>query len=127
MPGRLIVVATPIGNLEDLSSRAAQTLREVDLVACEDTRRTGRLMAHLGAKRLAEFLAEDDPTVSAGNFEDPYRHFFWKFESGKKFGDLDQLPEGAADNLQRLDLQVGDERRDQVFTITRYRFRVDSP
>jgi 16S rRNA (cytidine1402-2'-O)-methyltransferase len=51
MPGRLIVVATPIGNLEDLSSRAAQTLREADLVACEDTRRTGRLMAHLGAKR----------------------------------------------------------------------------
>lgn len=51
MPGRLIVVATPIGNLEDLSSRAAQTLREVDLVACEDTRRTGRLLAHLGAKR----------------------------------------------------------------------------
>ena len=83
--------------------------------------------AHLGAKRLAEFLAEDDPIVSNGHFEDPHRHFFWKFESGKKFGDLDQLPEGAADNLQRLDLQVGDERRDQAFTITRYRFRVDSP
>jgi len=51
MPGKLIIVATPIGNLEDLSSRAAQTLREADLVACEDTRRTGRLLAHLGAKR----------------------------------------------------------------------------
>jgi len=51
MPGKLIIVATPIGNLEDLSSRAAQALREADLVACEDTRRTGRLLAHLGAKR----------------------------------------------------------------------------
>jgi len=51
MPGKLIVVATPIGNLEDLSSRAAQALREADLIACEDTRRTGRLLAHLGAKR----------------------------------------------------------------------------
>jgi len=51
MPGKLTVVATPIGNLEDLSSRGAQTLREADLVACEDTRRTGRLLAHLGAKR----------------------------------------------------------------------------
>jgi 16S rRNA (cytidine1402-2'-O)-methyltransferase len=51
MPGKLTVVATPIGNLEDLSSRAAQALREADLVACEDTRRTGRLLAHLGAKR----------------------------------------------------------------------------
>jgi 16S rRNA (cytidine1402-2'-O)-methyltransferase len=51
MPGKLIVVATPIGNLEDLSSRATQVLCEADLVACEDTRRTGRLLAHLGVKR----------------------------------------------------------------------------
>lgn len=51
MPGKLIIVATPIGNLEDLSSRAAQVLCEADLVACEDTRRTGRLLAHLGVKR----------------------------------------------------------------------------
>ncbi len=83
--------------------------------------------AHLGTTRLAEFLAEEDPTVLGGSFEAPYGHYFWKFESGKRFGDLDQLPEGAADNLQRIELQVGDERRDQLFTITRFRFRVDSP
>lgn len=51
MPGTLTIVATPIGNLEDLSSRAGRALREADLIACEDTRRTGRLMAHLGTKR----------------------------------------------------------------------------
>ncbi len=47
-PGRLIVVATPIGNLGDLSPRAAEALRTADVVAAEDTRRTGRLLAHIG-------------------------------------------------------------------------------
>jgi len=43
-------VGTPIGNLADLSERARETLGSVDLVAAEDTRRTGRLLAHLGVK-----------------------------------------------------------------------------
>lgn len=51
MLGKLSIVATPIGNLDDLSPRAAETLRRADLVACEDTRRTGRLLAHLELKR----------------------------------------------------------------------------
>lgn len=49
-PGVLIVVATPIGNLGDLSSRAADALREADLVLAEDTRRTGKLLAHVGSE-----------------------------------------------------------------------------
>lgn len=47
--GRLVVVSTPIGNLDDLSNRAAEVLRTADLVAAEDTRRTGRLLAHIDA------------------------------------------------------------------------------
>lgn len=48
MPGKLIVVATPIGNLDDLSPRARRALVEADLVACEDTRHTGRMLSRLG-------------------------------------------------------------------------------
>jgi 16S rRNA (cytidine1402-2'-O)-methyltransferase len=48
-PGTLYVVATPIGNLGDLSPRAAEVLRGVQAVAAEDTRRTLKLFAHLGA------------------------------------------------------------------------------
>ncbi|HJG37898.1 16S rRNA (cytidine(1402)-2'-O)-methyltransferase [Enorma phocaeensis] len=61
--GRLIVVGTPIGNLGDLSPRAIEAFRRADAVCCEDTRVTGKLLAHAGVPKP---LVRCDENVIAG-------------------------------------------------------------
>jgi 16S rRNA (cytidine1402-2'-O)-methyltransferase len=65
MAGTLFVVATPIGNLEDLTFRALRTLREVDLIAAEDTRRTSRLLAHYEVRKPLVSLREHNEAREA--------------------------------------------------------------
>ena len=65
---KLFIVATPIGNLEDITLRAITTLREADVIACEDTRHTQTLLTHLGitGKRLIACHAHNEAASSQG-------------------------------------------------------------
>lgn len=64
MSGKLLVIATPLGNLSDLSPRAERALREADCIACEDTRRTARLLSRFEIDR---------PLISCHKFNEKQR------------------------------------------------------
>lgn len=71
MTGKLILCGTPIGNLEDMSPRAERSLKEADVVACEDTRRTRKLLTHFGirAKDLVVYHEGNERRQASGLFE----------------------------------------------------------
>lgn len=70
MPGTLYLVATPIGNLADITHRALQVLREVDLIACEDTRHTRKLLQHYGIdKKTVSYHEHNEQQRAAGLIE----------------------------------------------------------
>ena len=71
-PGTLFVVATPIGNLDDISARARATLGRVDLVAAEDTRRAGQLLTRIGVRTpLVSLHEHNEGGAGRGNSRGP--------------------------------------------------------
>ena len=67
MPGTLFVVATPIGNLDDVTARALRVLREVDVIAAEDTRRTAHLLARYALATPTTSLHEHNEHKKSGS------------------------------------------------------------
>jgi 16S rRNA (cytidine1402-2'-O)-methyltransferase len=96
MEGKLYVVGTPIGNLEDLTLRALRVLREADLVAAEDTRHTGLLLHHFEIKK---------PQVSYHQFNEAKRRdeFLERLRRGEKIALVsDAGMPGVSDPGERL-------------------------
>src|SRR3989338_6517664 len=96
MSGILYLVATPIGNLGDLSVRAIETLKKVDLIACEDTRHSKVLLTHYGI---------DKPLVSYFDFSEKQKTPFLieKMKNGAKVALIsDAGTPGIADPGYRL-------------------------
>ena len=63
--GTLYVIATPIGNLSDFTPRAIDLLKHCDLIACEDTRVTGKLLKHIGSKQPCVSYRDENETQQA--------------------------------------------------------------
>jgi 16S rRNA (cytidine1402-2'-O)-methyltransferase len=74
MPGTLFVVATPIGNLEDITVRALRVLRDVAIIAAEDTRRTAHLLARHAIATPTTSLYEHNEIAKAAGIVDRLRH-----------------------------------------------------
>ncbi len=76
MPGKLLVIGTPIGNLSDFPPRAVEALRGADLILCEDTRHTRKLLTHFGIKGPVDSFHEHNEDAKA-------EHFAHRIEQGE--------------------------------------------
>src|SRR3989441_5141299 len=65
MPGKLVIVGTPIGNLSDFSWRGVEALKSADLILCEDTRHTRKLLTHFGIERPVQSFHEHNEEEKA--------------------------------------------------------------
>ena len=70
MKGTLLIIGTPIGNLDDLSPRAIEALRAADLVLCEDTRHTRKLLTHFGIDKPTQRFDDHTEDARGGTFAD---------------------------------------------------------
>src|SRR4051812_47113448 len=96
MTGKLYVVGTPIGNLEDITLRAIRVLQEVDIIAAEDTRHTGILLKHFNIIK---------PQISYHQFNEARRKedLFARFERGESIALVsDAGMPGVSDPGERL-------------------------
>ena len=74
MPGVLYIVSTPIGNLEDITMRALRVLRETDVIACEDTRHTRKLLDHYGIAKPAVSYHQHNEAARAAELVERLRN-----------------------------------------------------
>lgn len=101
--GRLLVVGTPIGNLGDLSPRGREALETADVIACEDTRRTGRLLQLLGLPKRPLVVANEHTELSRAS------HLFDRLAEGETVALVsDAGMPGVSDPGQRLIAAVVD-------------------
>src|SRR5258708_9225334 len=70
MAGKLLIVGTPLGNLGDFPPRAVEALQSADLILCEDTRHTRKLLTHFRIDRPAERFDNHTEDAKAGAFAD---------------------------------------------------------
>lgn len=70
MPGKLLIVGTPLGNLGDMSPRAIEALRGADVILCEDTRHSRKLLTHFGIDRPTESHHEHNEDAAAPSILD---------------------------------------------------------